>query len=88
MAKQFLNDGADVVAASHNVVTALMAAADGGHEAVAEQLLDHGADVAAASHDGAAALLAAALGRREAVAKKCWAMVPTSQLQNTMVRLR
>ena len=40
--------------------TALMAAAQHGHEAVAKLLLDHGADVAAADSNGVTALMAAA----------------------------
>ena len=76
VAKQLLDHGADVAAASHDVVTALMAAANGGHEAVAKRLLDHGADGTAASHKDATTLRAAAQGGHEAVAKPYWTMVP------------
>ena len=49
--------------------TALMLAAQGGHEAVAQLLLQHGADVAAAFNDGSTALMLAAQGGHEAVAQ-------------------
>ena len=49
--------------------SALMCAAVGGHEAVAQLLLQHGADVAAARNDGRTALMCAAEGGHEAVAQ-------------------
>ena len=69
------------------VATALMAAANVGHEAGAKRLLDHGPDVAAASHKGATALLAAVQGGREAMDKGYWTMAPMWPLQSTTVRL-
>ena len=69
IAQLLLEKGADVRAANHDGVTALMLAAEGGHEAVAQLLLQHGADVAAASNDGATALMLAAQGGHEAVAQ-------------------
>ena len=68
-AKLLLEKGADVEAAQTDGVTALMLAAQGGHEAVAQLLLQHSADVAAARNDGATALMYAALGGHEAVAQ-------------------
>ena len=50
-------------------VTALMSAALGGHEAVAQLLLQHGADVMAAANDGSTALIFAAEGGHVAVAQ-------------------
>ena len=88
VAKQLLDHGADVAAASHDVVAALMAAATGGREAVAKRLLDHGSDVTAARHKGATTLRTAAQGDHEAVAKPYWTMVPIWPLQNTRVRVR
>ena len=88
VAKQLLDHGADVAAASHDVVTALRAAANGGREAVAERLLDHGAEVTAARHEGATTLRAAAQGDHEAVDKPYWAVVPMWPLQNARVRVR
>eukprot|EP00435_Cladocopium_sp_Y103_P070755 s254_g36.t1 len=49
MAKLLLEHGADVEAAQTDGGTALMCAAQGGHEAVANLLIQHGADVRAAS---------------------------------------
>ena len=69
MAKLLLEKGADVRAARHDGDTALMSAAQGGHEAVAQLLLQHGADVAAAKDNGFTALMCAALGGHEAVAQ-------------------
>ena len=63
MAKLLLEKGADARA------TALMLAANNGHEAVARLLLQHGADVAAASNNGVTALMCAAEGGHEAVAQ-------------------
>ena len=51
MAKLLLEKGADATAARHDGSTALMWAAERGHEAVAQLLLQHGADVAAANND-------------------------------------
>ena len=81
MDKLLLDHGADVAGASHDVFhcadvadtdhagfTALMAAAAGGHEAVAKRVLDHVADMAAAGHHGEAALTLASQGGPEAVA--------------------
>ena len=59
MWRQQGNDGA----------TALMLAALGGHEAVAQVLLQHGADVAAADNNGGTALMGAAQGGHEAMAQ-------------------
>ena len=60
----------------HDGFTALMCAAGGGHEAVAQLLLQHGADVTAAENDGSTALMCAAQGGHEAVAQlllqHCW----------------
>ena len=50
----------DAAAASNDGFTALMLAALGGHEAVAQLLLQHGADVAAAKNNGFTALMLAA----------------------------
>jgi ankyrin repeat protein len=58
-----------VAAASNDGITALMLAAHGGHEAVAQLLLQHGADVAAASNAGGTALMLAAVGGHVAVAQ-------------------
>ena len=69
MAQLLLQHGADVAAARHDGSTALMFAAEGGHEAVAQLLLQHGADVAAANNDGLTALMCAAGGGHEAVAQ-------------------
>ena len=60
MAQLLLQHGADVRAADNDGSTALMCAAEGGHEAVIQLLLQHGADVAAARHDGFTALMCAA----------------------------
>ena len=49
MAQLLLQHGADARAADNDGTTALMYAAQGGHEAVAQLLLQHGADVAAAT---------------------------------------
>ena len=88
VAQQWLDHGADVAAASHDVVTALRAAANGGREAVAERLLDHGAEVTAARHEGATTLRAAAQGDHEAVDQSYWTMVPMWPLQDAGVRVR
>ena len=69
MAKLLLEKGADARAARHDGNTALMFAAQGGHEAVAQLLLQHGADVAAARNDGVTALMLAARGGHEVVAQ-------------------
>ena len=69
MVKLLLEQGADARAARNDGLTALMFAAQGGHEAVAQLLLQHGADVAAAEDDGTTALMWAALGGHEAVAR-------------------
>ena len=57
-----LERGADAGAADNNGVTALMAAAAGGHEAMAHILLHHGATAGAADNDGWTALMDAAAG--------------------------
>ena len=69
MAKLLLEHGADVATADNDGGTALMWAAQGGHEAVAQLLLQHGADVAAAKHNGSTPLMMAAAGGHEAVAQ-------------------
>eukprot|EP00435_Cladocopium_sp_Y103_P009775 s4213_g2.t1 len=69
MAQLLLDQGADVIAADKDGETALMCAAQTGHEAVAKLLLQHGADVMAADKDGATALVGAALGGHVAMAK-------------------
>ena len=69
MATLLLEKGADARAAMHDGFTALMCAAQGGHEAMAQLLLQHGADVAAASNNGFTALMCAALGGHEAMAQ-------------------
>ena len=68
IAKLLLEKGADARAADDDV-TALMSAAQGGHEAVAQLLLQHAADVRAAEEDGTTALMLAAQGGHEAVAQ-------------------
>ena len=64
-----LQHGADVAAARNDGRTALMCAAEGGHEAVAQLLLQHGADVRAALRDGRTALMIARANRHVAVAR-------------------
>jgi ankyrin repeat protein len=53
MAKLLLEQGADARAAEDDGATALMFAAQGGHEAVAKLLLQHAAEVRAAMHSNA-----------------------------------
>ena len=69
MAQLLLEKGADVRAERDDGSTALMWAAEGGHEAVAKVLLQHGADVRAAKDNCFTALMFAARGGHEAVAK-------------------
>ena len=60
---------ADARAAGNFGDTALMFAAHGGHEAVAQLLLQHGADVRAAKNNGITALMIARAKRHETVAR-------------------
>eukprot|EP00435_Cladocopium_sp_Y103_P063102 s173_g24.t1 len=69
MAKLLLEQGADPEAADNDGVTALMYAAEYGHEAVAQLLLQHRADVTAAQNDGFTPLMEAVLADHEAMAQ-------------------
>ena len=64
-----LEKGADVKATDRDGRTALIWAAQDGHEAVVRLLLEKGADVEAKDRDGRTALIWAAQGGHEAVVR-------------------